>query len=197
MAGLRTINAVWKQEGDVFACSEATPFAPGQLGDVAVVQSTTGVNAGQSPKLVQYVKRRATDALALTAGQAVYWVDNTSYTITDTQSAAIGGTTTPMVAGFVQSSNPQPGSYGFIQVGGPGLALVSNSTTASTTAQGRVLYVNTNATFGHVVAANGTDITTLLTYANRPTLGVLVVGNNATTTNLTVQALIDVTRLGW
>lgn len=207
--GLRTVNALWRQEADVFACSEATPFAPGQLGAVAAVANTTAVDPGpEGTKLVQYVKRRSTDALTLTTGQALYWSDLDNFVVTDTQSAAVGGTTKPLVAGFVQSTNPQPGSYGYIQVGGQGAILVLGSTVASTTGapQGRPVVAAVNQTTGHVtfqyLLSGATDATTLLAAATTanlglPQLGVVLTSSNATGASITIEALINVPRNSW
>lgn len=188
-------NAVWTGAGtDPFSMSEATLYAPGQLGKIAYLQNTTGLDPGQGPKVIQCVKRYATDTVARVSGDLAFWQDTDNFVITGEVANAIGGTTSPLVAGVFGAATPSAGSHGFIQVGGVAPLRVADSTSASTTAQGKVLVWSTNQ---NVKQRSATDITTWLVEMHKPVVAVLRLGNNATTTQLTVEGLLLNARHTW
>lgn len=191
MSGSNTEQGLWVQTGNPFTVSESTPFAPGQLGkvqDFANAGAENGVS-GQSPIKVQYVKRYATDTVAITsAGDVAFWQDTDNYVVTSQAANAVGGTTAPLLAGVFGATNLTFGSYGFIQVGGVGLVRVSDSTSAGTI--GANLVWSTNNLVAQELGAATTAIT-------KQVLGVLRTLNTATTTNLSVEALITVGHHSW
>lgn len=192
MSGSLTEQGVFIQTGNPFTTSEGSgttqPFALGQLGKVADFANAGTENGvpGQTPIKIQYVKRYATDTVAITsAGDVAFWQDTDNYVVTSQAANAIGGTTAPLLAGVFGATNLSFGSYGFIQVGGIGLVRVSDSTTAATV--GVPLIWNTNNLVAQATTAA----------ANKQVLGVLRTLNTATTTNLSVEANITVAHLGW
>lgn len=191
MAGSLTEQGVWIQTGNPFTSSEATPFAPGQIGkvsDFANAGTENGV-AGQSPIRIQAVRRTSADTVAITSqGDVAFWQDTDNYVVTSQAASAIGGTTAPLVAGVFGATNLSFGSYGFIQVGGVSLVRVSDSTTVATI--GANLVWSTN----NLVKQDTVGTTTLLT---RQVVGVLRTLNTATTTNLSVECVLNQAHLGW
>lgn len=188
MSGSLTEQGVWIQTGNPFTTSEATPFAPGQIGKVSDFANNATENgvAGQTPVRIQAVRRTSADTVAITSsGDVAFWNDTDNYVVTSQAANAIGGTTAPLLAGVFGATNLTFGSYGFIQVGGVSLVRVSDSTTASTV--GVPLVWSTN----NLVKQIGT------TASNAQVLGVLRTLNTATTTNLSVEALLSVAHLGW
>jgi hypothetical protein len=191
MSGSLTEQGVFIQTGNPFTVSEGTPFSVGQLGKVADFVNAAAENgvSGQTPVKIQYVKRYATDTVAITsAGDVAFWQDTDNYVVTSQAANAIGGTTAPFLAGVFGATNLTFGSYGFIQVAGIGLVRVSDSTTAATV--GANLVWSTN----NLVKQDTVGTTTLLT---RQVLGVLRTLNTATGTNVSVEANITVNHLGW
>lgn len=191
MAGSNIQEGVWIQTGNPFTTSESTPFAPGQLGKVASFANAGAENgvSGQTPIKIQAVRRYATDTVAITTqGDVAFWQDTDNYVVTSQAANAIGGTTSPLLAGVFGATNLSFGSYGFIQVGGVGVVRVSDSTTAATV--GANLVWSTN----NLVAQELGAATTAQT---KQVLGVLRTLNTATTTNLSVEALITVGHHSW
>lgn len=188
MSGSNIEEGLWIQTGNPFTVSESTPFAPGQLGKVHSFANAGAENgvSGQTPIKIQYVKRYATDTVAITSqGDVAFWQDTDNYVVTSQAANAIGGTTAPLLAGVFGATNLTFGSYGFIQVGGVGVVRVSDSTTAATI--GVPLIWSTN----NLVTQAGTQS------SNKQVLGVLRTLNTATTTNLSVEALITVGHHSW
>lgn len=178
-----------------FSVSETDPFILGQLGKTTSLGgNTTGVDVGQGCKVVQYVKRHASDTATAVAGSLAFWSDTDAFVVTADLGQAIGGTTAPAVAGVFGAATPAAGKYGFIQVGGIAPLRVADSTSASTTAQGKVLVWSTNSL---VKQRSSTDITTWLVEMHKPVVAVLVAGNNATTTTLQVEAILTLGRFVW
>jgi hypothetical protein len=191
MSGSNREEGVWIQTGNPFTVSEASPFAPGQIGKVSNFANSPQVNGvtGQSPILIQAVRRYATDTVAITTqGDVAFWQDTDNYVVTSQAANAIGGTTAPLLAGVFGATNLTLGSYGFIQVGGVGVVRVSDSTTAATV--GANLVWSTNNLVAQELGAATTAVT-------KQVLGVLRTLNTATTTNLSVEALITVGHHSW
>jgi len=191
MSGSLREQGLWVQSGNPFTVSEATPFAPGQIGkvtDFANAGAENGV-AGQSPIIVQYVKRYATDTVAITsAGDIAFWQDTDNYVVTSQAANAIGGTTAPLIAGVFGATNLTFGSFGYIQVGGVGLARLSDSTSAGTV--GAVLVWSTN----NLAIQQTVGVTTGL---SKQVLGVLRTLTTATGTNVSVEQNLNVAHLSW
>lgn len=187
MAGNTRTGAVWTGSGDPFSLSESSAFAPGELGKVAFISNTTGLDPGQGPKIIQKVKRYATDTVAVASGDLAFWQDSDNYVVTGEPANAIGGTVRPLVAGVFGAATPSAGSFGYIQVSGVMPFRVADSTSASTTSAGAVLIWSTDR---QVKKRTATDITTWLVEMHKPVVAVLRAGNNATTTNITVEGLL-------
>lgn len=188
MSGSLTEQGVFIQTGNPFTTSESDPFAPGQIGKVSDFANANAENgvSGQTPVKVQYVRRYATDTVAITSqGDVAFWQDTDNYVVTSQAANAIGGTTAPLLAGVFGATNLSFGSYGFIQVAGVGVVRVSDSTTAATV--GVPLVWSTNNLVLQATTA----------MSNKQVLGVLRTLNTATTTNLSVEANITVAHLGW
>jgi len=112
--GRANIQGLWiGGNGQPANVSEATPFQPGQLGKVAWLPGGSKNEA----IAYQYVYR-TTDATAAADGSIAYWADLDDFQVTNIATSAIGGVTTPLVAGAFLGANPASGSYGFIQVTG-------------------------------------------------------------------------------
>ncbi len=193
MSGNIQEEGLWISTGNPFTVSEASPpFAPGQLGKVSAFPNTNaenGVATQPAPINVQFVKRYATDTVASAAGGLAFWQDTDNFVVTGEPASAVGGTTAPLPAGVFGGTLPSAGSYGFIQVAGVGPVRVSDSTSAGTV--GYVLVWSTNQQVKHVVSGTQTNQNFL------PIVGTLRTLNTATTTNLSVEAVISVPRLGW
>jgi len=189
MSNYTVNNAIWIGAGnDPFALDEATLFLPGQLGHISSLQNTTGIDPGSGPKIIQCVKRYATDTVAMVAGNLAFWQDTDNFVITGEVANAIGGTTFPLLAGVFGAATPSAGNHGYIQVGGVSPLRVSDSTSASTTAQGKNFIWSTNSYVKQATTnADGDD----------PVVAVLRLGNNATTTNLLVEGLLKNARHSW
>lgn len=185
-------EGLWIQTGNPFTVSEATPFVGGQLGKVSSFPNSNaenGITTNPAQIEVQYVKRYASDTVASVAGDLAFWQDTDNFVVTGEPANAVGGTTAPIPAGVFGGSSPAAGSYGFVQVSGVGPVRVSDSTSAGTV--GWVLVWSTNRQVKHVVAGTQTN------QNNLPFVGVLRTLNTATGTNLSVEAVLTVPRLGW
>lgn len=188
-------EGLYLQTGNPFTVNESTPFVLGQLGKKASIGgNTTDLDPGLGSKKVQYVKRHASDTITVAAGSLAFWSDVDNFVVTGDLDQAIGGTTFPIVAGVFGAATPAAGNYGCIQIGGVSPVLVADSTSVSTTANGKVLVWSTN-TLAKQRAA--TDITTWVAEMHKPVIGVVVAGNNATTTTLKVEALLTLGRFDW
>lgn len=188
MAGSLTEQGVWIQTGNPFTVSEATPFAPGQIGKVADFSNSGAENgvSGNSPIKIQAVKRYATDTVAITsAGDLAFWQDTDNYVVTSQAANAVGGTTAPIVAGVFGATNLSFGSYGFIQVAGVALARLADSTSAGTV--GTPLVWSTN----NLAKQNGTQ------NSNVQVIGVLRTLTTVTGTNVSVEQILNVPHLNW
>ncbi len=188
-------EGLFVQTGNPFTVSETDPFAPGQLGKIANIgENTTGIDVGLGAKVVQYVKRHASDTATAVAGSLAFWADPDNYVVTGDLGQALGGTLAPVVAGVFGAATPAAGKYGFIQVGGVAPLRVADSTSASTTSAGVALIWSTN---GQVKKRTATDITTWLAEMHKPVVATLLAGNNATGTNVQVEGILQLGRFVW
>lgn len=187
MAGALRMEGQWIPTGNPFTVSESDPFAKGQLGKETSFHNDGAENGVTTvaPIDIQSVKRYATDTVTVAAGSVAFWQDTDNFVVTAEPANAVGGTTAPLLAGVFGGSKPSAGSYGFIQIGGIGPVRMADSTSASTV--GVPLVWSTAAQVAQATTAA----------ANKQVLGVLRTLNTATGTNISVEALINVARLGW
>lgn len=176
--------------GNPFTVSEGTPFAQGQLGKVTPIGgNTTGVDPGLAPKVVQFIKRYASDTTTMVAGDAAYWQDMDNFVVTGEIANAVGGTTAGLVAGVFGSASPSAASYGFVQVAGVAPGRFADSTSAAAAKVGsRLVFVN---------AANEFVVPATNASANLPTVGVLISTAAATGTHVSAEILLAVPRHSW
>lgn len=170
-----------------FNVNESTPFAAGQLGKISSFPNAgaeNGVTAG--PIAIQYVKRYATDTVAVIAGALAFWQDTDNFVVTSEHAVALGGSTEPLVAGVFAATTLAAGNYGFIQVGGVAPMLFQDSTSIITIGK-NLVWSTTNR-----VKQQGT------TNSDTPPVGVLRSLNTLTTTNLTAEVILSLPMLaGW
>lgn len=188
MSGSTIEEGQYIQNGQAaaFSVTEATPFAPGQLGKTCNIEGNTqGVDSGLIPKQIRYVKRYATDTVARVAGDVAFWQDPVNFVITGEFASAVGATTAPLLAGVFGSAFPTAGSFGYIQVGGIGPVRLSDSTSSSTVGVPLVWASNNQ------VKQVGT------TNSNAQVLGVGLALTTVTGTNVSVSAIISCARLAW
>lgn len=187
MSGSDRENGLWISTGNPFTVSEATPFAPGQLGKVCSFGNASAENgvSGQTPIEVQFVKRYATDTITVAAGDLAFWQDTDAYVVTADLAQALGGTTEPLVAGVFGAATPSTNSYGFIQVAGVALGRFADSTSCATV--GKSLIWNTNR---QLKQAGTQD-------SDSPVVAVLRTANTATTTNITAEIILCQARHTW
>lgn len=189
--GTPFMNSPWVQGSNPFTVSESTPFAPGQLGKISFVASGgTPVDTGLAPIAVQAVKRYTTDTVTSPkVGALAYWQDLDNYVVTGDIALAIGGSTSPLVAGVFGSTNLSWGSYGFIQVGGVAPLLMNDSTACAAGKVGLRLIFAATSGYGVTPATNAS--------ADIPSFGLLSASTTATGTPVTVEALLQVFRNSW
>ena len=193
--GTLKMEGLYLATGNPFTVNDSTLPVAGQLGKVGSIGgNTTGLDPGLASKKVQYVKRHASDTATAVAGSLAFWADTDNFVVTADLAYALGGTTFPIVAGVFGAATPAAGNYGCIQIGGVAPLRVTDSTSASTTAAGKVLVWSTNSL---VKQRSATDITTWVAEMHKPVVAVLVAGNNATTTTLQVEALLTLGRFDW
>jgi hypothetical protein len=131
--GRSDIQGLWVGGNGLAAnANESTPFQPGQLGKVTAV-ANPGSGVGDTPQVIQYVRRYTTDSATAAAGSIAFWVDLDEYTVSAEGTDAIGGASLPLVAGLFLGANPTTENYGFIVVGGgPAEAVVTGTIPAGT-----------------------------------------------------------------
>lgn len=176
--------------GDPFQASEdsSSSFAPGQLGKVAAFANANGQNgvSGNSPIVVQAVKRHASDSATLVKGAPAYWSDLDGYVVTAEIARAVTNGTQGIPAGvFAGSVSIASGSYGFIQVAGVAPAHFTTSASATTTLIGLPVIQSTDLVF----KVSASDTTSQL----YPSFGLLA----ASTTGTIAEVLLQVPHLNW
>lgn len=139
MAANQEIKSLWRGgSGTLGSSEEEALFYPGELGKTAFEK---GSDDKPVPIEVQKVKRYATDTVAAADGQLAYWQDLDDCVVTNDISAALGGSTNPLVAGVFRGTKPSAGKFGLIQIGGKATVAVN----ASTVAAGSPVVAATNA----------------------------------------------------
>src|SRR5688572_20562869 len=104
MAVETQVQPLWVSTGDPTTVNETTPFAPGQLGLVVNTKNSTLFSPGVSPRVYQFVKRSATDAVTPAVGQIAYWKDPDNFVVTTDVSDSLASDA-GVVAGFFPSAS--------------------------------------------------------------------------------------------
>lgn len=158
--------------------SEATPFQPGQLGKVAWLPG----GAGDEAIAFQYVYRTTADSATAAAASIAYWSDLDNFQVSAEATDAVGGVTTPLVAGLFLGASPSSGSYGFIQITGEKDGVACTGT----------------AVVGQKLVEAGQNLLTgcATQSANLPQVGIAVEAFE-TATGTTFKVLLDGFRNGW
>lgn len=204
--GTPNVKHLWIQDpsgiGDPAAVNESTPEYPGSVGKVGNLKESAGVRT----KVLQYVKRVATDTtVAAAAGALAYWQDDNDFVVCQDITLALGGSTAPIPAGVFLGTLPAAGSYGYIQVSGTASLRLAGSAGLSTAlcksiVAGDQLYADGSTATGSVISPIvGTTLTTTiaeLVIRARPIVGVALAAQTVTTGG-TVTALLDIPRNGW
>jgi hypothetical protein len=191
MSGRYRQQGLYIDTGNPATVNESTPFAPGQIGKQTSFHNDAaqnGVATFPNPIDIQYVKRYATDTVAIVAGDCAFWQDTDNNVVTAEFASAVGGTTAPLLAGVFIGSSLAGGNYGFIQVGGVGPVRLADSTAVATVGANLVWSTNRE------VKQDTVGTTTLLT---RQVLGVLRTLTTVTGTHVSAEAVINPARLGW
>lgn len=196
--GFPNVKHLWIQDpsgiGDPASVSEVTPEYPGSVGKVGQIRES----AGKRSKVLQYVKREATDTGTAAAGSVAYWADDDDFVVVLDQTRAKGGSTAPVAAGVFVGSNPQIGSYGYIQVAGTANLKLGNDVATDVVA-GEQLYVAGADADGKVQKPTaGTDAATIaaeLLVRRASRVGIALAAQ--TDSSGTVPALLNVDRNGW
>lgn len=209
MSGRITFDGLFLgPSGDPNLVADDTPFAIGQLGKKAAVPFATRVavtsgaakdfNPGDTPRVVMYVQRYATDtgAGAVIPGQLAYWRDPVNFIVCASTGSALGGTVNPAVAGVFLGDNGATvkvpltaGKYGFIQVEGPAPVWVTG--TVTTTNQGSVLMPSTVEGMAQCPV-----LTTTYVAANAGVRPIGIVYGSTTQTSGFLSALLSVPQVG-
>jgi hypothetical protein len=123
-------QAIYVTTGDPTTVNEATPYAPGQLGkEISVYNTSAGINPGQGAKTFKYVQVDSTSASPY-KGSVAWWSDRDALKVT------LSATNRGQVAGVFQASAPNPGNFGYLQIGGVGAVKLVNAPTAAPSAAG-------------------------------------------------------------
>ena len=143
----------YMQSGDPETCSDATMYAPGQLGtSVTVIQPTrspAGVEDGRA-KTYQYVQTDSAMTVAPFKGAVAWWSDRKKYLVTTNPGQAARNA----VAGVFQNDEAvapiTKGNFCFIQKGGPGSVKFTDASAngAATTAGLQVIPSDPSSTAG-------------------------------------------------
>jgi hypothetical protein len=132
-------QGVYMQSGDPETVSDATMYAPGQLGSTVTVIQPTRTVAGPEEgraKTYQYVQTDSTMTTAPFKGAVAWWSDRKRYMVTTTPGAAARNA----VAGIFQNDEATarivPGNFCYVQKGGPASVKMTDATAlaAATTA---------------------------------------------------------------
>lgn len=197
--GFPNVKHLWIQDnsgiGDPASVSESTPEYPGSVGKVGQIKESAGLRS----KVLQYVKRVSTDTtVAAAVGALAYWQDQDDFVVCADQTLAIGGSTSPLPAGVFLGTNPQAGSYGYIQVAGTSPLLLDGVVTddvvvgtrlhmAPADADGKVRHV--------VLGTDATTVVTEVTVARWPLIGNALAAQADSSASVT--ALLTLPRNGW
>jgi len=203
--GTPNVKHLWIQDpsgiGDPAVVNETTPEYPGLVGKVGNVKESAGVRT----KVLQYVKRVATDTtVAAAAGALAYWQDHDDFVVCQDITLALGGSTAPIPAGVFLGTFPAAGNYGYIQVAGTAnlrLAGTSglNPFCKAVVAGDQLMADGSTATGSVNSPVLGTDAATLvkeLVIRARPVAGIAIAAQTVTTGG-TVAALIVLPHNGW
>lgn len=197
------VKHLWIQDesggqGDPANVSESTPVYPGLVGKIGRIKG-----AATEPKVLQYVKRVATDTtVAAALYNIAYWQDLDDFVVCADQTLALGGSTVPVPAGVFLGTNPQAGSYGYIQVGGTNY-LDQGGNNALDVAAGDGLYVQAADTDGKVCipvwttagCTTAADIAAAVVQLRQAKVGVALAAQADSTE--TVLAHLTFPRNGW
>lgn len=201
--GFPNVKHLWIQDSsglsDPASVSEETPVYPGLVGKVGQIKESAGVRS----KVLQYVKREATDTtVAAAAGALAYWADDNDFVVVADQTRALGGSTAPVVAGVFLGTNPQAGSHGYIQVAGTAALLCDNVQTADIVV-GTPLFAALGDADGKITHVSDVTVASTVASAVAGALFVAKYGPVAralaaqTDSSGSVAALLTLPRNGW
>lgn len=168
------------------ACSDTTPFLPGQVGKVTSFPGDQGgVNTKTLSGIYQYVQRTAGDTVAMVQGSVLFWADHDDFVVTDDPALSVGAAAQNFPAGVALGTLPAAGKYGWIQVGG----IAPIKTGASVETVGFPLIVSAVTPGAAVLQA-----ATTLADAFKPVIAKVITTNTAAGT---LQARLQLNRNGW
>jgi hypothetical protein len=205
--GTPNVKHLWIQDpsglGDPAVVNESTPEYPGSVGKVGNLKEAAGLRT----KVLQYVKRVATDTtIAAVEGNLAYWKDQDDFVVCADQTLAIGGSTVPLPAGVFLGTLPAAGNYGYIQVAGT-FALDQGGNNALNVLAGDELFVmaaaTDQATSGKVCipvwtssgCTTAADIAASVLMLRQSPVGRAIEGEADST--VTVDALLTIAHNGW
>ncbi len=169
--------------------TSANQFIAGQLGHVAALLDTGASGAGL-PRLWQYVKRSATDAVTLVAAMTALWKDYDDFVVTSDSSDAFDSSGINHVAGVFVGTTPASANFGYIQVGGITKQLFKITPALVPTTGGLPVISGADGQ-----ADTYDDWATSTTDGDKPYAKTIAVGNSTASTSSDVILLID--RVGW
>ena len=191
------VKHLWIQGGggDPALVNETAPEYPGQVGKLGSIKAA----ADEVPRVLQFVKRKATDTTVAAANyQVAYWSDQDVFEVVADQTLAVGGSTAPIPAGVWLGTYPAAGNYGFIQVGGSWPLRLNSGTTADLAAGQKLFAIGGDADGKVAYGVSGTDATTLVTEVAVTRLHPVGAALAAQTVSTeTVVALLTLPRNGW
>lgn len=151
------LKTLWNQQGVLGGAGESTLFYKGELGKTQWHKASDVTAAGQlQPIRLRKVLRWASDTLTADDGHLAYYLATDGYrdfVVTADPSQALGGTTSPQIAGVFRGAGPNAGYYGIIQDLGPAMV---NKSTATAFAAGAFVVAGTQAGEVETVAASTT-----------------------------------------
>ena len=167
----------------------ANQFVVGQLGHVAALLDASPSGAGL-PRLWQYIKRSATDAVTLLAAMPALWKDYDDFVVTSDTSDSFDTSGVNHVAGAFVGTTPASAGFGYIQVGGITKILFKITPAATPTTAGLPVIAGTDGQ-----ADTYDDWATSTTDGDRPFAKTIAAGDSTSSTSSDVILLID--RIGW
>jgi hypothetical protein len=146
------LKTLWNQQGVLGGAGESTLFYPGELGKTQWHKASDVTAAGQlQPIRLRKVLRYASDTLTADDGHLAYYLATDGFrdfVVTADISQALGGSTSPQIAGVFRGAGPTAGYYGIIQDLGP-----ANVNKATNTAWAAGSFVVADSVSGQGVCA--------------------------------------------